>query len=298
MFARWFAQDFARRQIIGCLATLITLPLFCVCIFIPLSIANSSSSDAALIPLIVGSLLFLAVLIGGSVGFVFFVLRRRGHQLDEVFAPLGMTGRSYNMTGRFYEGQVAGREVQALFQRGPLLTLYVSTPLQTRLTVAAKATTATGLGRALGYEPLPWDDTELVASGLDKGWCGRVLADPEIVNNFRQLTLQETGFWIQQVILSPGAISFRLYRNRNLFQYQMTAEQMQRWVALLIAILERMEQLPPAQVTAEASQIELEVRRGRVPRVAYIIIAVILGGIFLMAAFMVAFALLLVFLEG
>lgn len=121
----------------------------------PVTLLLVSRSDASIWVLIIPSVLFFLILNGGAYGSLAWVVRRRKRWLDTVFTPLGLTGQRYNLMGRQYQGTVEGRDVIARFFRGPTLTLYLSTPLQTRLGVAdAGSTTRPPLAHLAGREPM------------------------------------------------------------------------------------------------------------------------------------------------
>ena len=129
-FLKAISKDYVRGLVISLISVLVVVPLTCLLIFIPLGVV--SRSDASIWVLIVPAGLYLLIMLGGTWGAVGWSLYRRKRWLDSVFAPLGLTGSAYTISGRQYQGVVQGREVTVRFYRGPTLDLYVSTPLQTR----------------------------------------------------------------------------------------------------------------------------------------------------------------------
>ena len=130
-------QDHLRAIIISLISAVIAIPLICACIFIPIAIANQANDETtALLIMVIPACLFLLIMIGGSFGAVFFVFSRRARQYDGIFAPLGLEGKMYMLSGRRYQGAVQGRQMDVKVYRGPALDIQISTSLQTKLSVA------------------------------------------------------------------------------------------------------------------------------------------------------------------
>lgn len=246
MLKAW-SLDTARSCLLGLIAPAIVLPLGCVCIVIPLWLVTEF--DASIWVLIVSSILYFLVLVGGGIGATVGVLLRRKRRLDAAFTPLGLTGGRHMLTGRQYQGVVDGRRVSARFYRGPTLEVRLGTPLRTHFGVAEEGATTLPLARLAGRQPL-----ELEAPGLsglhvfarDEGWARSLLADPEARTRIRQLmNAAEDWALVRQVILEPGVFCLRLYRSRRLFKYEIRPEDVRQWLDDLQALARIAESAPP-----------------------------------------------------
>jgi hypothetical protein len=242
-------KDYARSLIITLVSAAIVIPLFCVLIIIPLWFANRPGTDSttALWVMIVPAVCFLFIVIGGAWGTLFFTLRRRAKRYDEILTPLGLSGRTYILTGRQYHGTVQGRQVEAYFYRGPALDLRVSTSLRIRLSIANADMVSLSLARAFGRTPLSLGDPGL--NGLtvftrDEEWTRSLLANPEVQTLLRQLILNDSPFLMRQVHLEPGKLRLYLYRSRGLFKLSVTSEQIRQWLDALLSLARIAESLP------------------------------------------------------
>jgi hypothetical protein len=241
-------QDHLRAVIISLISAVIAIPLICACIFIPIAIANQANDEtSALLIMVIPACLFLLIMIGGSFGTIFFVFSRRARQYDGIFAPLGLEGKMYMLSGRRYQGTVQGRQMDVKVYRGPALDMQITTPLQTKLSVANSDTVSVGLARVFGREPLPLSDPGL--SGMtvfthDEGWTHSLLANAEVQDSLRRLILNDGGYLMRQVHLEPGKLRLFLYRSRQMFKFGITADEVSQWVDALISIARIAESLP------------------------------------------------------
>jgi hypothetical protein len=268
-FFRSASKDYMRSLVIGLIAAAIGLPLGCVCVLIPLGIVTTSD-QASIWILIVPMAAFLFLLFGGGIAVAGFSLYRRKSRLDSVFAPLGLTGSLYMLNGRQYRGDAQGRQVDVRFYRGPTLEIYVSTSVQTRAGMAERSALGTALAGFFNRTPLQLDDPALSGLdvyALDEGWTRLLLAQPEA--RAALLRLMQASNWaaLHQVHLQPGAFQLRLYRNRNLFQYDISPEEGRQWLEDLMTLARVAESLPAPQVTAQASSAEQMVRSGGLGKV-------------------------------
>jgi len=257
------------------------VPLACLLIFLPLSFV--SRSNLSIWYLIIPASLFLFILIGGSIGMMFFVFARRARHLDTVFTPLGLTGQLYQMLFRQYHGSVEGREVGVYLYRGPSLELDISSSLQTRLGVTQKQRDTLFLARLFNREPLPLTDPALdglTVFALDEDWARKLLARPGVPELLQRLAAFESSFTRRHVLLRPGWIRLHLFGSRNLldFNFDITPEQARQWLDDLLALIRIAEGLPVPQVTDEESSAErlASSMRSRSP---YLLPAITIGAI-------------------
>ena len=272
-------KDQMRGMVIGLLSIVIVVPLGCVLIFIPLWLVTQS--DASIWVLILPACLFLLILFGGGFGALAWTLHRRKRWLDSLFTPWGLEGSRYMVSGRQYRGTwtsverprtlaerprilakrpTQDREIIARFYRGPTLDLYVGTPLQTRLGVGEKSHASLALAGMLNRQHLVLDDPDLDAwsvFALDDEWARSLLANPAAKSLLQRLMRAgESWSLMRQVYLQPGMFHLRLYRNKNLFRYDIEPEEAREWLNDLLALARIAEGLPTPRVTAEESGAE------------------------------------------
>lgn len=278
-FFRAVSGDYARSILVSLLSVLIVIPLTCVFIFIPLWLVNQF--DFSIWVLIGSAGLFLLVLFGGGFGALAWTFYRRKRWLDSLFIPWGLAGSAYMISGRQYQGSVQGREIIARFYRGPTLDLYVGTPLQTRLGIAEKSQTGLALAGMLGRQPISLAAPDLEALSvfaLDEEWARSLLARPEARMLLQRLMKAgESWVLIQQVYLQPGAFHLRLYRNKNLFRYDIEPAEVREWLDDLMALARVAEGLPAPQVTDDESGAEQLVRSGGVTGIGLGVVALLVG---------------------
>lgn len=270
---------YGRAFVIVLIAAAIVLPLGCLLVLIPLWLVTELEADIWV--LILPASLYVLILNGGALGYLALVLRRRKRRLDAAFNPLGLTGQRYMLTGRQYQGTVEGRDVDVRFYRGPMLELHFGTPLQTRFGVAEAGSTTPALARLFGRQALALDDPALDGLrvyALDENWARSLMAEPE-ARKLVQRLLDAGERWalVRQVVLGPGAFRLRLYHNKRLFKFEITAEEARRWLDDLLALARVAEQLPGPTVTAEESAGERIVRTGAASRIGLVIVALVVG---------------------
>lgn len=285
----------------GCLTQLlaaaVVLPLALACVFVPLFFANRPGVNETemLLILVIPMSLFFILLFGGGFGFLFWSLRKRAAWMDAIFEPLGLQGSSYVMTGRQYHGRVRGREIDVLFTRGPMLTVYVSADVQTRAGFSNPEDVSRGLTNLFNKTPLDWGSDSLTVFSQEDDWGQAFVDEPEVQAALKDLILDDTPFFIQQVILEPGHIAFRLYRSKAMFDFKIPPEQGKRWVERLVRLAELAERQPAPQEPLESSSLSANVRQGKAARWGWLVA----GGIVAITLCVGVFAVVLVFLlEG
>jgi len=250
--SRWInavAGDQARGAVISLIALVIGLPLACLGIIAAVLLGNLLfEMDAEWTPwLLVGGFVVCTGALLAVMGGVFaLVLSRRGRWLDSVFAPLGLKGSAYMLTGRRCQGVYYGRQVEVRFVRGPMLTLYVNTPLQTRLAVAERdAVLLGGLGQELNTGDPDYAPFKIYPH--DPAWAQALLVDPQVKAALQRLMNASDWALIHQVILESGHWLLRLYRNKGLFSYAIAPEQARQWLDDLLTLVRVSESLPAPQ---------------------------------------------------
>ena len=279
-----------RSLVIQVIAVLIVVPLGCVLIFLPLTLVTRS--DLSIWWLIIPASLFLLILVGGGIGALVLVVRKRIHHTDALFAPLGLEGKPYSMFFRQYRGSLGERQAETYFYRGPTLEVDISTPLQTRLAVTGQHADTLAFARLMNREPLVLTDPalgEFTAFGLDETWSKQLLAQPGVADLLRRMISFEGSFRRRHVILRPGWLRLQLFGSRNLlnFTLDVTPEQVQGWTDDLQTLARIAERLPAPQATAGESSAERMARSIR-DRNPYLIPAITVGVILLMSVCAVA----------
>ena len=186
----------------------------------------------------------------------------------------------------------------ARFYKGPTLDLIVTTPLQTRFVVATPNELSSTLSNGLNKPSLRISSVELqgmTISALDEDWFTRMCDTTEFAGGLARL-LQAGESWalLRQVILSPGQILLTLYRNKFLFKYDFTTEEVKAWLDDLMTLLTLAESEPAPLITAELTNLEKTARSGKLTRRAvWIVVAffLVIGACFgLTLWFLVNFA--------
>lgn len=278
LLTAWF-RAIQRSCLVGLLGAAVVLPLGCAGIFIPLWLVTEL--DLSVWVLIIPASLYVLILNGGVVGILVWILRRRKRRLDAIFTPLGLQGERYMLTGRQYHGTVEGREVRVRFYRGPMLEVHLGTSIQTRFGVAEEGSTSLPLARLFGRQSLELEGPGLSGLhifALDEGWTRALLDVPEGRELVRSLVCAgESWALVRQVVLSPGVFQLRLYHNKNLFRYDVTPGEAERWLHDLRALARIAESLPAPKVTAQESTTERLARTGGLNRIGLIAVALLVG---------------------
>lgn len=263
-----WSRDYLRGAILYAVVAAVVIPLGCLCIFIPLWIAQGASLNdtTTLLVLVVPMGLFFVVVFGGALFFGYRIMSKRTHWLDEAMAPLGLEGKSYTLSGRQYHGIYQGRQVDILFYRGPTFNMFVGTPLKTRLGVAERSSVGVALSRAFKREPLTTADPHLenlVVYAHEEAWGQALIAQPGAAAVLNRLIKGESDFLLHQLHLYPDAFLFRMYRSKGLFNFKIGPEQIQAWFDEIVRLAQIAEALPPPQETLEASRLERASRTGK-----------------------------------
>jgi hypothetical protein len=195
---------------------------------------------------------------------------RSSRRLNAAFAPLALRGRMY-LLGRQYHGEFAGRQVDVYYDKGPTLSVYLATPLKSRLGIAQKNP---GLRLTAGLRIRGMRTIEDASLGhlnlraLDEDWARRVLADPTARDAILRLLREEGPIETPVIQLQPAAFSLQLVRPKLA---RVTPSRARQWLEDLLTLAQAAEKLPPPLQTAEASWFESTWRsnRGWFPRATF-----------------------------
>jgi hypothetical protein len=253
-------------------------------LFIQLIVTNNRvtySLYAGLIPLLLLAIGLALVLICSSAQ-----LARRRRQLDAIFRPLGLEGRSYFQNGRQYHGSFSGRQVDVYLSRGPQLEIYLEAPLKTRLSLSPPDKLIEWAEKKASQKAVHSEDpalSRLVIYTADEAWTQALLSDPESSAVLQRLTAS-TFSGSPQVKLQPDALALRLY---HIQIEQMTSESIRQKLSDLLSLARQAEALPPPEKVLQASPLET-ITRGR--RSAFllpslgIIVAILIAGLVMVAS--------------
>ena len=298
-FVREAGAGCGRSVVIRLAAVLIAVPLFCLLIVVPLGLVARLGLNPLWLALPAG--LYLLLILGGGLGGLAWVVARRRKQLDELCAPLGLTGSLYQLFFRQYHGTVDGRQVAIYFYRGPAVEIDVESTLATRFAVTQADSDTRFLAGLFKREPLVLDDPtmeRLWAATLDEEWARTLLTEPEIPPFLQRLVDFAGSFTRRHVVLRPGAWRLTLFGSARLldFNFNLTPERMRTLLDDLLALIQIAEALPAPGVTAEESSAERMARRMR-ERNPYLLPAITAGAlliIFCLAAVIATVGVLLV----
>lgn len=270
-----------RSMVYFVVSVLIVVPLGIVCVFIPLFLVLRS--DLSIWYLIIPATLFFFILNGGGMAFVVLTLVRRARKLDEVFTPLGLEGKRYQLTGRQYHGKVREREVEVYFYRGPIMDIGIPTPLQTRLGITHGQVDTKFLGSLLNKQPLSFADPameDLLLYPADDDWTRALCESPEVPGLLKRLTKATDTFFRHNVMFSPGWVRLMLSGSGSLFEPKVMADEVRQWIYDLITLIEVAESRPEPTVAVEVSGAEKmlrSMRKSSTRRVEVIAAVVVLG---------------------
>ena len=256
-----------RNCLIQIIAAVVGLPLALCLILTAVLLATSLPTDESsttLIWLFVCLAPLGLLLLGGPPTAIYIVTRRRGRWLDELFAPLGLSGSSYTMTGRQYHGRFRERQLDVYLYRGPGVRFHVSTDVATHLSAAAKEDVAQSLAKLFNGPPLIHNQPgleKIMIFAHEAAWGQAFAADPAIAEVVYRLIYGENSFLFRQVHVRPGAIHLQLWRTDRMLSLEITAEQVTEWTELLLQLAELVERLPPPSEELTSTPLESRSRQ-------------------------------------
>lgn len=210
-----------------------------------------------------GLLLLLFLMVGGIIVWSANAIRQRASQLDAAFNQFGLTGKAYLWNGRQYHGMLNGRQLDAYFQRGPSLIIYLASPLNTRLGIRLKGRFSPLASGMFNHPELVSIDPDLIHLGiypLDEHWGRELLNNPQAKTAILRLISNEAAFEFRNLLFQPEAIQFQIHRINLRF---ITAENLRIWVNDLFNLAKIAESLPTPGVTSFASAMERKTRINR-----------------------------------
>jgi len=277
---RTMSKEYGRGLVVGSIVFVYVVSIFCCCLLTPMwyaRIANLGSWG-----LIIGAMLFLVMVVVVPLLGAGVLIQQRNRALDRALTPLGLQGQAHDVVWREYRGSVDEREVTARFYRGPSFELGVAVPAQTRAAISHSSAVIPQLARTFNYKSLPFTEpglAELSIAGADEGWLRELLAAPDTQAAVARL-MQAADDWValQQIVISPTRVTLWLYRNKNLWRYDISPEETGQWLADLLLLAEAVEGLPAPHEPLVESALE-QIARSNWNKWIWILVAVLLVGI-------------------
>jgi hypothetical protein len=260
-----FTAGTKRRLMIGCLSALVGLPISACCLALLFTLgipaldslaARGSGSTTLWVILGVG-LAALAGLIGVPLVVMVVLTLRRARILEAVFTPLGLTGSLYMLTGRHYQGEIGGRQVDVYIYRGPTVEIRLQAAVRSSLLVVPKGSLPTSTARIFDRQPLTTSDPALEAYSFysqDQAWAASLLADLRLVGVLQTLmTLGADWAIFRRVEVQPGEVMLYLYRSRRMFGNSLDLTGTSSWLNALGSLAQAAESQALAGSTGEAA---------------------------------------------
>jgi hypothetical protein len=202
-------------------------------------------------------------MIVGVVIWAVYTIRKRGSELDEIFTPLGLTGRGYLTNGRQYHGSYRGYQMHVYFYRGPTLQIYLDVPLGTRLGIGRKGAIARLAADMLDKKPLQVDDPEfdhLVIYPDDHRWASDLFAHHQARDAVLRLTAEDSAAELRSLSVTPNAL---LWQSRHIPLRNINAETVRAWINNLYELARIAQGLTPPTIPAVESSLEQTSRTNR-----------------------------------
>jgi hypothetical protein len=232
-----------------------------------------------------------AIVLSGAVAVSVWRRRRQNRWLDGAFLPQGLARGKSLLLGREYHGVSGSRRIDAYIHRGPILQVYISTSVETRLTASPLTRIDRGIF-LLADLPLMElkkpGSRKIFVHSSDETWTRLLLADPQTEEAILRLCSPEDRWQIGYLTFHPGDILLTM--NRIAFG-NITSDAVRSWLRDLCALAESAERLrPPAPVRAP-SFLERAARENRRP-IEFLAIGIALFLVFLASCISILFVVL------
>jgi hypothetical protein len=163
------------------------------------------------------------------------VIGRRAAKLDEIFLPLGFTGRWFMLTGRAYYRNIIGREINIYIFKGPTLDIRMPIPVNAQMRVFRRdSIPAQMAGRLNTPEFLPQipDLEELAFYPVDALWLGEFLEGIQAAKAIHSLMMDGADWAVfRQVELLPGELNLHLYESKEMNAWPLDQAVVSNWIA-------------------------------------------------------------------
>lgn len=190
---------------------------------------------------------------------------------DTIFAQHGLEGKSY-ILGRQYHGVVAGREAHIYLNpqhfrgnsrvghgqyRGHDLSIYLASPLKTRLQLTQASAVNDWLIPRMGLEPVPALEltlADLQLSALDVSWAQELVNQSQ--ETMTRLVTPQKGCGMASLMIYPEAVSLSL----RCWHSSIDAEAVMSWLSDLDHLATSAERLPATQHPVEETTKDRNIR--------------------------------------
>jgi hypothetical protein len=236
---RLFGIRALRESRIACLSVTLVLPLFFIVFLLISRLPPSENSHETttsmqrLLIVTVSVIVFTMI----PVGIGFYILKRRAARLDEIFLPLGFSGRSFMLNGRQYYRKSTGREVSIWILKGPAIDIRAHVPVKGSMRIflrdsipvqtAGKLKKPPYLSNVPGLERLAFYPADIP-------WLENFLNGLRAAGAIRAL-MTEGAEWavFRQVELYAGELCFHLYESRDVNSWPLDQQTVNRWITSL-----------------------------------------------------------------
>lgn len=281
MLGKWFdagAKDLQQGCLYQFIAAVTGIPIIIFLVVIPFRFAASPEVSAGefLFIVVLPATLFLVVTIGGGWAAVLLYIRQQAAWVDKIYTSFSLRASRLNITGRQYHGEIRGREVDVLYSRGPILTIYISTRVMTRLSVSDSEDIIRGIANIFHQEPISLGEEGLTIYAHEAAWAQEFLGVPEVRELLKGLIFEQHPFLVRQVLIIPGRLMLRYYRSKQGADFEFTVEQATRWMDELLQLADFADAQPTPQKTVPVSEIHEKARRKTNDSLGWVIAGVIL----------------------
>jgi hypothetical protein len=296
-----FVSGMKRRLYIGCLSAMVGLPclggLFWLIFngFIPMAEGTDLASSPMLPILIVSGTTEICVAIFGVT--MFFAVKRRASEWDEIFLPLGFTGRMYMINGRQYQRKDGNRMVSAFVYRGPTIELRITAPVDAEFRVFHKGSLPATVAGSLNNAGYVSDDPELeslVFYPVGSPWLPGFLQGRSAMQAISQL-MKSGAEWaiFRRLELISGELILNLYRSREWNSFPVSSDEVRNWVRNLNSLADDLQAsaLPEGGIEAAAGRVVS--RQGLDKTLMTVVMAIVIGmPVCMILVFLIAFLVL------
>ncbi|MBN1231365.1 MAG: hypothetical protein JXA19_05855 [Anaerolineales bacterium] len=279
-YTKEFGNRYIRSILVAVIAVFIIIPLTCVCVFLPLWMANNN--DVGFWAVVVGIALYILTIFGGGALLLLSSYYKRKKKLDAIYLPYGLKGENYQLFFRRYTGNIRGKQFEIAFLRGPVLDIRADTDLMTRLAVSQK--TGTKVSSFWGDKAFKIENPNIQNANvyaLDEAWAQKTFSDPEVCKAVDILSCPSRTFLVRQLSLRPGKAIYTQTYSPKLFGFNLDADQAKLEVETFLIWLEQIERGDLPTVIDEVVALETVAEQSRsLASKMWIIVAIIFAVMF------------------
>lgn len=238
---------------------------------------------------------FMFVVVGLTVIWAIFTIRKRASELDEAFLPLGLKGRSYLTNGRQYHGTFRGYAIHVYFYRGPTLQIYLDVPLRTRVGIGRDGAISQFAANMMDKKALAVDDPEfdhLMVYPDDPQWTADLFADSQSREVILRLLREGAAAELRTLTITPNAL---LWQSRYNPVGNISPDTVRAWINDLYEIARIAQGLASPTVISEESKMEATTRADR-SKYTWPIVGITCGIVAAMTACTLAISVFVIFI--